>query len=81
NGFAERFMRTVKEEFIPQYFRRNLYTHLETMQQHLDQWLEHYNYERPHRGYRNNGLRPAETVRKFSSQNPKTSTQNERHEG
>ncbi|MFO0484938.1 MAG: integrase core domain-containing protein, partial [Sphingobacteriia bacterium] len=67
--------------FIPQYFRRNLYTHLETMQQHLDQWLEHYNYERPHRGYRNNGLRPAETVRKFSSQNPKTSTKNERHEG
>jgi transposase InsO family protein len=70
NGFVERFMRTVKEEFIPQYFRRNLYTSVEAMQEHLDQWLHHYNYERPHRGYRNNGLRPAETVQKFSVQIP-----------
>ena len=27
-----------------------------------DTWLQHYNYERPHRGYRNMGRRPIETV-------------------
>jgi len=28
----------------------------------LDEWLNGYNYERPHRGYRNMGRRPAETI-------------------
>jgi hypothetical protein len=35
---------------------------VEELQADLDQWLEHYNYERPHRGYRNMGRRPMETV-------------------
>ncbi len=25
-------------------------------------WLQHYNYERPHRGYRNMGRKPVETI-------------------
>ncbi|RJP32377.1 MAG: transposase, partial [Actinobacteria bacterium] len=27
----------------------------------LDKWLNYYNRERPHRGYRNQGRRPYET--------------------
>ena len=26
----------------------------------LDAWLRHYNFDRPHRGYRNQGRRPVE---------------------
>ena len=35
---------------------------IETPQADLDQWLHHYNFERPHRGYRNMGRRPIETL-------------------
>jgi len=35
---------------------------VEELQADLDQWLHHYNYERPHRGYRNMGRRPIETI-------------------
>ena len=35
---------------------------MHTAQTDLDEWLNHYNYERPHRGYRNMGRRPAETI-------------------
>jgi hypothetical protein len=39
-----------------------LYPSVEKLQKALDQWLQHYNYERPHRGYRNMGRRPFETI-------------------
>ena len=32
---------------------------------HIDDWLVHYNTERPHRGYRNMGRRPIDTVNLF----------------
>jgi len=32
-------------------------------EQDLDQWLHHYKYERPHRGYRNMGRKPIEPSR------------------
>ena len=35
---------------------------VESLQADLDEWLNGYNYERPHRGYRNMGRRPAETI-------------------
>ncbi|MCE5265733.1 MAG: integrase core domain-containing protein, partial [Deltaproteobacteria bacterium] len=38
------------------------YPSVEKLQKALDQWLQHYNYERPHRGYRNMGKRPIETI-------------------
>ncbi len=34
----------------------------------LDAWLIHYNTERPHLGYRNQGRRPIETINLFVSQ-------------
>ena len=61
NGFAERFNRTVKEEFIAAVFRKKLYVSIEEHQRDLDDWIGQYNYERPHTGYRNLGKRPFDT--------------------
>ena len=61
NGFVERFNRTVLDEFFDA-FRTPFYEHLEALQQDLDVWLVHYNAERPHQGYRNQGRRPIETI-------------------
>lgn len=61
NGFVERFNRTALDEFFRQAFRRRLYQSVLALQEEFDGWLHHYNYERPHRGYRNLGRRPMET--------------------
>jgi transposase InsO family protein len=62
NGFVERFNRTVLDEFFRETFRSKFYGSVEELQQDLDQWVHYYNYERPHRGYRNRGRRPIETI-------------------
>lgn len=62
NGFVERFNRTVLDEFFREAFREKFYPSVEELQNDLDQWLHRYNYERPHRGYRNMGRRPIETI-------------------
>lgn len=62
NGFVERFNRTVLDEFFREAFRKRLYASLEELQTDLDEWLQYYNNERPHRGYRNMGRRPIETI-------------------
>ena len=62
NGFVERFNRTVLDEFFRETFRSKFYGSVEELQQDVDQWLQYYNYERPHRGYRNMGRRPIETI-------------------
>ena len=62
NGFVERFNRTVLDEFFKETFRKKFYTSVKELQEDLDVWLHEYNYERPHRGYRNMGRRPIETV-------------------
>lgn len=67
NGFVERFNRTVLDEFFRTAFRKKLYESVEALQTDLDQWLHHYNYERPHRGYRNQGRRPIETFEEGKS--------------
>lgn len=65
NGFAERFQRTVGEEFFATATRRKLYTSVAMLQADLDAWLVHYNRERPHQGYRNLGRRPYETITQY----------------
>jgi transposase InsO family protein len=65
NGFVERFNRTVLEEFFRQAFRTKLYESVEALQADLDAWLVHYNTERPHLGYRNQGRRPIETINQY----------------
>ena len=68
NGFVERFNGTVLDEFFRIKLRENLYDSVEAPQADLDEWLIHYNTERPHLGYRNMGRRPIETVMSFVSQ-------------
>lgn len=77
NGFVERFNRTVKEEFLPISFRKKVYQTLEQLQEDFDTWCQHYNYERPHRGYRNLGKRPFDTVKQFIPK-PKTTVRKDR---
>ena len=57
-GFVERFSGTVPEEF---------YDSVEALQQDLNAGLRHYNTERPHLRYRNQGRRPIETINQFVS--------------
>ena len=77
NGFVERFNRTVSEDFVQKAFRTKLYTSVEELQIDFDKWLYSYNYERPHRGYRNLGKRPIDTVQAFI----KKSKEDVRHQG
>jgi hypothetical protein len=62
NGFVERFNRTLLEEFFCVAFRKKWYTTVEELQQDLDTYLWHYNFQRPHSGYRLNGKRPIEVL-------------------
>ena len=62
NGFVERFNKTVLDEFVREAFRDKFYASVEELQVDFDKWLDFYNNERPHRGYRNMGRRPIETI-------------------
>lgn len=62
NGFVERFNRTVLDEFFRVALRTKFYESVESLQADLDVWLEHYNTQRPHQGYRNMGRRPIDTI-------------------
>jgi transposase InsO family protein len=68
NGFVERFNGTVLEEFFRPAMHQKLFDSVEALQADLDAWLHHYNHERPHLGYRNQGRRPWETVERFVRQ-------------
>jgi transposase InsO family protein len=68
NGFVERFNGTVLDEFFRVTMRETFYETVEALQADLDAWLVHYNTERPHLGYRNQGRRPIETINRFVSQ-------------
>lgn len=70
NGFVERFNGTVQSEFFDLAFRTKFYTTVAELQTDLDQWLVHYNTERPHQGYRNQGRRPHDTILEFLKQQP-----------
>ena len=62
NGFVERFNRTVLEEFFCVAFRKQWYYSVEELQRDLDTYLWHYNFQRPHSGYRLKGKRPIEVL-------------------
>ncbi len=62
NGFVERFNRTLLDEFFRSYFRKKLYDIVKSLQTDLNEWLNHYNYVRPHCGYRRMGRRPVKTI-------------------
>jgi transposase InsO family protein len=58
NGFCERFHRTIQEEFFSTTFRNTLYESVSQLQADLDRYLDFYNRERAHRGYRTQGRTP-----------------------
>jgi transposase InsO family protein len=68
NGFVERFNGTILEEFFKPKMRETFYETVEALQADLDAWLHHYNRDRPHLGYRNQGRRPWETIQRFVTQ-------------
>jgi transposase InsO family protein len=61
NGIAERFHRTVLNEFYRVAFRKKIYTSLEEVQHDVDEFLQHYNTERPHQGRWCFGKTPMQT--------------------
>jgi hypothetical protein len=65
NGFVERFHRTALDEFFRTAFRTKFYDTVEALQKDLDEWLNYYNNQRPHQGYRNMGKRPIDTTNKY----------------
>ena len=50
NGIAERFHKTVLNEFYRIAFRKRLYASIGDLQDDLDLWVKSYNEERPHQG-------------------------------
>lgn len=59
NGFVERLQKTILHEHWRIAFRRQYFTGRRMLQGSLDRFLQFYNHERTHRGYRLNGRTPA----------------------
>jgi transposase InsO family protein len=59
NGFVERLQKTILHEHWRIAFRRQYFTSRHSLQGALDRFLQFYNHERTHRGYRLNGRTPA----------------------
>ena len=60
-GVCERFHKTLLEEFYQVAFRKKLYESLDQLQADLDEWIDHYNEERPHSGRYCYGKTPQQT--------------------
>jgi transposase InsO family protein len=61
NGIAERFHKTVLDEFYRIAFRKKLYASIADLQDDLDFWIKSYNEERPHQGRWCFGKTPMQT--------------------
>jgi transposase InsO family protein len=61
NGICERLHRTMQDEFYAITFRKKMYNALEALQLDLNEWLIHYNQERPHSGRYCFGKTPMQT--------------------
>lgn len=61
NGICERFHKTILNEFYQIAFRKKLYQTIEELQTDVDEWMRHYNAERPHSGRYCYGKTPPET--------------------
>jgi len=60
NGFVERLQGTILHEHWRIAFRRRYFRKRFQLQASLDSFLQFYNFERPHQGYRTKGRTPAE---------------------
>jgi len=62
NGICERFHKTILQEFYQVTLRKHIYESVEQLQVGLDNWLDHYNNERPHQGKKCCGRTPMQTL-------------------
>ena len=60
NGFVERLQGTILHEHWRIAFRRRYFRRRHQLQASLASFLEFYNFQRPHQGYRTKGRTPAE---------------------
>jgi transposase InsO family protein len=58
NGYAERFNRTILEEFYQPALMSKKYSSIKELQHDLDKYLYFYNFQRTHQGYRLKGSKP-----------------------
>lgn len=58
NGYAERFNRTLLEEFYQPALLAKNYESIDSLQVDLDRYLYFYNFQRTHQGYRLKGSKP-----------------------
>jgi hypothetical protein len=63
NGFVERLQKTILHEHWRIAFRRQYFTSRRSLQGSLDRFLQFYNDERTHRGYRLRGCTPVTVFR------------------
>jgi transposase InsO family protein len=63
NGFVERMNRTLLDECFRVAGRTTWYEDTDQIQADLDRFLEYYNLERTHQGYRLNGRTPANALK------------------
>lgn len=63
NGVVERFQKTILHEHWRIAFRRQYFTSPRALQASLDRFLQFYNHERTHRGFRLHGRTPATVFR------------------
>jgi len=61
NGICERFHRTIQDECYNIIFRKKFYQNLEELQTDVDEWINKYNYQRPHSGKHCYGKTPYQT--------------------
>jgi len=61
NGVCERVQQTILNEFYRVFFRKKVYSDLETLQADLDRYMHEYNFERTHQGKRCQGRTPMDT--------------------
>src|SRR5216683_1176205 len=59
NGFVERLQGTILQEHWRVAFRRRYFTNRTALQRSLEAFMQSYNHERPHQGYRLRGRTPA----------------------
>ncbi len=62
NAFVERFQGSVLHLHYRNAFRYRFYTSAADIDADLQAWMRFYNFERPHRGYRTKGRRPAQIL-------------------
>jgi transposase InsO family protein len=61
NGIAERFHKTVLDEFYRVAFRKRIYGSMAELQDDLETWMKSYNEDRPHQGRWCFGKTPMQT--------------------